>query len=221
MSPVCWPVGLQQSPRAWPHKSLEAVDKLIPVETRLGATVTLAQAAGYPALPDPVPFREFCSWYRVSNRLSVRKSLHIKVTEGVESPADMHLMALTVDLTDAVVVATAAGRVTLSDAISIFTKACDVAAERGFDRVLVDCLSVEGELSTMERYELGRTVAEHCSSRSMTPKVATVGNPPVIDGFAARVASNRGIVAETFSEMQKAMGWLKGFGSKAAGHQIG
>ncbi len=139
----------------------------------------------------------------------------------IPNGADMHLIGLTVDSTDAIVVATAAGWVSPNDAISVFTKACDLAAEKGFDRVLVDCLSVEGELSTMERYELGRTVAEYCTSRGMTPKVAAVGQAPLIDGFAARVASNRGLVAETFSELQKAMGWLKGFGSKAAAHKIG
>ncbi len=58
------------------------------------------------------------------------------------------------------------------------------------------------------------------SSRSMTPKVAMVGKAPLIDGFAAWVASNRGLSAETFSELQKAMDWLKGFGSKAAAHKI-
>lgn len=128
----------------------------------------------------------------------------------------MHLMDLSVDAIDGVVVVTAAGCVSLSDAISVFTKACDVAAQRGFHLILVDCLSVDGELSTMERYELGRTVAEYCSGRSMSPKVATVGKAPLIDGFAARVASNRGLASETFSESQRAMGWLKGFGSKAA-----
>jgi hypothetical protein len=73
----------------------------------------------------------------------------------------------------------------------------------------------------MERYELGRTMAEYCSSRSITPKVATVGKPPLINGFGARVAWNRGLVAETFLELQKATDWLKGFGAKAAAHEIG
>ena len=133
----------------------------------------------------------------------------------------MRLMDLNVESEEGVLVATVAGWVSLSEAISVFTKACDVAAERGFDQILVDCLSVEGELSTMDRYELGRTVAEYCSSRSITPKVATVGKPSLINGFAARVAWNRGLVAETFSELQEAMNWLKGFGSKAAAHKIG
>jgi hypothetical protein len=134
--------------------------------------------------------------------------------------ANMRLMDLKMEAEESVLVVTAAGRVSLSEAISVFTKACDVAAERGFDRILVDCLSVEGELSIMDRYELGRTMAEYCNSRSITPKVATVGRLPLINGFAARVASNRGLVAETFSESQKAMGWLNEFGSKAIASKI-
>ena len=133
----------------------------------------------------------------------------------------MRLMDLKVDSEEGVLVATAAGPVSLSEAISVFTKACDLAAEKGIDRILVDCLSVEGELSIMERYELGRTLAEYCQSRSITPKVATAGKPPLINGFAARVAWNRGLVAETFWELQKARDWLKGFGSKAVAHKIG
>ena len=133
----------------------------------------------------------------------------------------MHLIELTMDSLDGVLIARAAGRVSLSDACGVFTKVCTVGAEKGSHLILVDCLSVEGELSTMERYELGRTVAEYCSSRFMTQKIATVGKPPLIDGFAARVASNRGLVAETFSELPQAVCWLKGFGSKAAAHKIG
>ena len=45
----------------------------------------------------------------------------------------MHLIDLTVDSTDGVLVATAAVRGSLSDAISVFTKACEVAAEWGLD----------------------------------------------------------------------------------------
>ena len=128
----------------------------------------------------------------------------------------MRLTDLNVDSKEGVLVAAAAGQASLSEAISVFTKACDVAAEKGLERILVDCSSVEGELSTKDRYELGRTVAEYCNTRCTSTKVATVGKLPVIDGFAARVASNRGLVTETFSELQKAMDWLKGFGSQAA-----
>ena len=82
----------------------------------------------------------------------------------------MRLMGLRVESVEGVLVATAAGPASLSEAISVFTQVCDVGAAMGFDRILVDCFSVEGELSTIERYELGRTVAEYCNNRSITPK---------------------------------------------------
>jgi hypothetical protein len=58
----------------------------------------------------------------------------------------VRLMDLKVESKEGVLVATAAGRVSLSEVIGVFTKVCDVAAERGLDQILVDCLSVEGEL---------------------------------------------------------------------------
>jgi hypothetical protein len=131
----------------------------------------------------------------------------------------MRLIDLKGDSEERVLVAKADGQVSLSEVVSIFTKACDVAAEKGFDRILVDCLQVEGELATLERYELGRKVAEYCLNRSFNPKIATVGKLPLVDGFGALVAGNRGLTAETFSELPKAMDWLKAFALKAAYHK--
>jgi hypothetical protein len=63
----------------------------------------------------------------------------------------MRLMDLKVESADGVLVATAAGRVSLSEAISVYTKVCDVASERGFDRILVrrpgDFVSVGPDMS--------------------------------------------------------------------------
>jgi hypothetical protein len=64
-------------------------------------------------------------------------------------------------------------------------------------------------------------MAAYCNSRPITPKIATVGKLPVIDGFGARVAWHPGLIAETFSELQEALHWLKGFGAKAAAHKTG
>jgi hypothetical protein len=40
--------------------------------------------------------------------------------------------------------------------------------EQRFSKILFDCLAVEGELSVMERYKLGKTIAEDCLTRSMS-----------------------------------------------------
>jgi len=133
----------------------------------------------------------------------------------------MRPIYLKVEPKDRIMVTTVEGQISLGEATNVFTKACDAAAERGLALILVDCLSVEGELSTMEGYELGRAVAAYCNSRSIAAKVATVGKAPLINGFAALVATNRGLVAETFSETQKAISWLKRFASRAAADKIG
>ena len=113
------------------------------------------------------------------------------------------------------------GPVSFSEAIAVLTKVREVATERGFDKVLVDCRSVRGELSSFERYELGKTMAGHWLKEcSGTPKVALVGKPPTINGFGALVAANRGFLAKTFSELPKALNWLNRFDSKANARKI-
>jgi hypothetical protein len=57
---------------------------------------------------------------------------------------------------------------------------------------------VEGELSDLERYEIGKSMAENCLNHSMFPAVAVVGKPPTITGFEALVATNRGLTVFTF-----------------------
>jgi len=116
-----------------------------------------------------------------------------------------------IELQEDYLIATLAGQLSTSDAFVLLTKIRDAATEKGLDKVLVDCSSVRGELSSLERYELGKILAEHwIKGWPGLPKVAFVGTPPVIDGFAALVASNRGFfLAETFSELPKALDWLK------------
>jgi hypothetical protein len=50
--------------------------------------------------------------------------------------------------------ATVTGQLSLSEAIGIFKKVADASAERALVNILVDSLAVEGELSTLERYQL-------------------------------------------------------------------
>ena len=57
---------------------------------------------------------------------------------------------------------------------------------------------MEGELSDLERYEIGKSMAENCLSHSMFPTIALVGKPPTITGFEALVATNRGLTVFTF-----------------------
>lgn len=112
--------------------------------------------------------------------------------------------------------ATASGQVSFNEAVELGKNICDAASERGFRKVLFDCLAVEGELSVTERFILGKTIVEYCVIRSMAPKIAVIGKPPTITGLGAKVAWNRGVLVEVFSEQRAAMDWLNSaFGSNA------
>jgi hypothetical protein len=111
--------------------------------------------------------------------------------------------------------ATFTGPVSLREALEAFLKTCDAAAERGQDKILIDCRAISGKLSFLERYELGRTMAEHCLSRPVNAKIAFVGEA-MADGFEGLVTWNRGVPAKAFSELPPALAWLNAIGAKGA-----
>jgi hypothetical protein len=126
-------------------------------------------------------------------------------------------MELRVESREGVLWVTATGRVSLSEALRILKRTCDVAVERKLDRILVDASAVKGTLSTLERHQLGTSIAEYARTKPLVFKVASFGQPPVVDGFSALVASNRGVIAETFRELDKAIDWLSAFAPRARG----
>src|SRR5579864_8967202 len=108
------------------------------------------------------------------------------------------------------VFATVTGPVSLEALLEAFNQTFDAAVERGLGLLLVDFSAVDGTLSTHERYKLGEGTAASSFSKSwkIRPKVAVVGKAPLVDGFGALTASNRGLDAKTFSEVQPALDWL-------------
>src|SRR5690348_13315735 len=90
-----------------------------------------------------------------------------------------HNMEFTLEPREGFLVATVTGQLSLTEALRCLKTVCDVAAERGIGRILLDCLAVDGELSVVERYELGKTIADYCR-RAMAPKIAAIGKPPTI-----------------------------------------
>ena len=129
----------------------------------------------------------------------------------------MEAMQVTLASPDDFFLATATGRVSVKEVLRVFKKVIDTATERGFDKILMDFSAVTGELSAIDLYEVAKTMAEYCASKSIYPKVALVGKPPTVTGFGAQVASNRGLTSMTFSESQPALNWLRAVGSKSRG----
>ena len=124
-------------------------------------------------------------------------------------------MQLTLASQDDFLLATATGRVSVEEVLRVFKNVIDAATERGFNKILMDFWAVTGELAVIDLYEIGKAMAEYCVSKSICPKVALIGKPPLVTGFGAEVASNRGLTSMTFSERQPALNWLRAFGSKA------
>jgi hypothetical protein len=120
-------------------------------------------------------------------------------------------MDLKLELRDRVLVAEVSGQLTLREALKICKLVCEGAAERGFSTFLLDASAVDGELSALERYELGKTIADYCVAHGWFYRVALLGSETAVTGFAELVAPNRGLVVERFGDRRKALEWLNAF----------
>ena len=76
----------------------------------------------------------------------------------------------------------------------------------GLDQALVDLRNMEGEMSIMDRYDVGVEVAKVLGSRI---KVAAVAQPSRINFMVETVAVNRGAKLKVFVDIEKAMEWLE------------
>jgi len=117
-------------------------------------------------------------------------------------------MELALQVNDDVLCGTLSGEVDLTGSIDAFTRVYRSAGAAGLKKALVDCSGVYGELSTIQRYELGEKVAELYHRDRGTLRIAVVGRPPLLTGFAAMVASNRGLAAQVFETSSDALKWL-------------
>jgi len=105
---------------------------------------------------------------------------------------------------------TASGKASLKRGLELYKRLVDEAVARGINSILLDGSAITGGLSTLDQYELGRTIADYCLGQSVTLKLAVLRQPP-IDKFGAQVARNRGLTVEVFTEREAAENWLKAF----------
>ena len=126
-------------------------------------------------------------------------------------------MEVTLAAEDDILLATAAGQASVNEVMRVFKAVIDAAIEQRFENILMDFVAVQGNLSELDLYEIGKTMAEYCVSKSVYPKVAVVGKPPIVTGFGAQVAWNRGLTSMTFPESQLALNWLRAIAPKPRG----
>jgi hypothetical protein len=108
------------------------------------------------------------------------------------------------------VFATLTGPMAPEGLLQVFYKILDAAVDRSSGLILVDFSALDGTLATSERFGLAESAASYFlnKSRTIRPKIAIVGKAPLIDGFGAMVASNRGLNAKAFSDVPQALDWL-------------
>jgi len=117
-------------------------------------------------------------------------------------------LQIDIEVQGGLLLVTAKGNLAFDAALRLLKQVFDTAKEKEVNKILVNCLGLNGKLSTFERYNLGAELATYLRQGGIEPRLAFVGKPPTIDGFGVRVGQNRGVITEVFSSQQEAVNWL-------------
>jgi hypothetical protein len=107
------------------------------------------------------------------------------------------------------------GEFSIKEACSWFHDIIAAAIQHGATKVLVDCLQIVGNPTTVDRYEfaecLAREVVGYINERNEFPRLAIVGKEPLLDPnrFGELVARNRGVKVKVVERMEDALKWLE------------
>jgi hypothetical protein len=107
-----------------------------------------------------------------------------------------------------ILLVTITGSVGYDPALRLYKQMFDTAAEKQINKILVNTLTLDGELSPLESYHLGVQVAAYLKHLKFNPRLAIVGKPPTLDGLGVSVARNRKVTAEAFPSEHDALDWL-------------
>ena len=107
------------------------------------------------------------------------------------------------------------GSLTFQESKTILVNTLNTVYEHGFHGVLFDAREMTGKLSTMQRYDLAKTIAAIASDivlkKNILVHIAFVGSPPFKDPkkFGITVAKNRGVSVADFDSYDEAKNWLE------------
>jgi hypothetical protein len=98
------------------------------------------------------------------------------------------------------------GELTASHFLDQLPKVIQACRDHAIGVVLLNTTAMEGQLSTLERYQMGAQAAV----LGMGLRMAMLARPDTMDPekIGAVVARNRGLDAETFTDREKALSWL-------------
>jgi hypothetical protein len=91
----------------------------------------------------------------------------------------------------------------------VLKEICDTACKKNLTHILVDALAAQEVLTTIDRYTIGVKLVDYCGRQKFWPRMAFVGEPPVVDGFGVLVAKNRGLDTDIFPNRKEALEWVR------------
>jgi hypothetical protein len=102
-----------------------------------------------------------------------------------------------------------------SKARAFFEQIINTARANNLEKVLVDTRSFSGELSVMERYDIGTLLS---GLRPLRIRLVFVVHPSVVlpDHFGENVAVNRGVNMWVTTDLTQALEWLYGIRANQA-----
>jgi len=124
-------------------------------------------------------------------------------------------LSLSIRADEGLLYATYTGEFSLVAAEKTFLQILEGIEQHNVQKVIVDGSAITGEPSTLERFLYGEFVAERANAlraRTMLfPRFAYILIPPVRDPnrLGENVAFNRGMIVNTFENLNDALEWLE------------
>ena len=115
---------------------------------------------------------------------------------------------LKIKVADGIARAEVSGAFNPSNAKAFFRKILGHARDQGLSKILIDARHLEGDVSTMERFDFGSFMSE---MRPAAIRIAFVGSAEAVwsQRFLETVAVNRGVIAKVTTNPTEAIEWLK------------
>ena len=105
------------------------------------------------------------------------------------------------------------GQFSLVEANKLAPHLFEIIADKGIDRVLVDCSSLAGSITMMEQYQHAVYFAESLLAnktiRGIRFAYVATGAFADLEKFGETVAVNRGVNVRTFKDAEGAIQWLQ------------
>ena len=108
------------------------------------------------------------------------------------------------------------GKFSLTEANDNFVKIMNAAEQSGVNRLLIDCLNLEGAMNTSERLQYSSFVVKQVDEFSTKGvprgiRLSYVVLPPLADPgrFGETFAVNRGVNVRIFDTIDEAINWLE------------